>query len=273
MLDNAHKEQDITQAVTVEPALGRPDRSSLVPLYHQLFEILYAHIDQGYWKPNDMIPPESELKAIYGVSHITVRQALNALVNSGLIVRRRGKGSFVTNPSITSSLTHIINFAEDMSIRGLTPRTEVLEVSFPTVSKQTATKLGIEFGEKLLLIKRLRYANDEPLSVEYAILIPRYVPGIEENDFSKRSLHETLLTDYGIQIVQAEQTIRAIAASDELAQHLNIHVGDPLLAIERLCFSQRNIPVELLRLFYRADRYMLHAKLKGAVSSIASVES
>jgi GntR family transcriptional regulator len=251
------------QEVSTDPALGTLDRSSFVPLYHQLFEILYAHIEQGIWKPDDMIPPESDLKAIYGVSQITVRQALNVLANSGLIVRRRGKGSFVTRPTISANVTHIVNFADDMKQRGLTPRTEVIDMEIAVVSKPTATKLHIEPGEELIVIKRLRYANDEPLSIEHSMLIPRQVPGIMNNDFSARSLSETLLTDYGIQISHAEQTIRAMAASEENAALLRINAGDPLLAIERVCYTQRGTPVEMLRIYYRADRYMVHAQLKA----------
>ena len=101
------------------------DRDSLIPLYHQLYEILRANIDTGVWKPGDMISPESELQRQYGVSQITVRQALNILVDQGLIYRRRGQGSFVSQPVITSSLTHIVNFADDMRIRGHEPFTRV----------------------------------------------------------------------------------------------------------------------------------------------------
>jgi GntR family transcriptional regulator len=239
------------------------DRDSVVPLYHQLYEILRAHIDRGDWTPGDMIPTEAELNEKYGVSQITTRQALNGLVDAGLVYRQRGKGTFVARPVITSNLTRIVNFEEDMRQRGFAHRTEVLETALVQVSKNTAALLKIEVGEKLAQITRLRYADEEPLSVEKTFLVDKYCPGILEFDFSVVSLSKTLQQQYGITLSRAEQTIRAQSAGDDYADLLNIAPEDSLLVIERVAFSQHNIPIEFLRIFYRADRYSLHCELKG----------
>lgn len=239
------------------------DRASVIPLYHQLYEILRSHITSGIWQPGDMIPPESELKRQYGVSQITVRQALNILVDNGLIYRQRGQGTFVAKPMITSNLTHIINFAEDMRQRGLEPHTEVLDTQISPISQVTAGLLQAEVGEEIASIRRLRYANGEPLSIEHSCLLHRYVPGILQFDFSKRSLSEVLASEYDIIFSFAEQTIRAQSASPEHASTLQIEEDSPLLVVERVSYSQRHIPVEFLRIIYRADRYALHCELKG----------
>jgi GntR family transcriptional regulator len=239
------------------------DRESPVPLYHQLYEILRSHIELGVWKPGEMIPPESELKKRYGVSQITVRQSLNILVENGTIYRRRGKGTFVAQPMITSNLTHIVNFAEDMRNRGMEPYTELINSSTAVMSSSTAAFLNAEVGEELAVFKRLRFADGKPLSVEVSCLVHKYVPGILENDFSKRSLSETLAVDYHIVISRAEQTIRAQVAAANTAEYLGIDEDDPILVIERIGYSQHNIPVEFLRITYRGDRYALHCELKG----------
>ncbi len=240
------------------------DRASVIPLYHQLYEILRSHISSGIWQPGDMIPPESELKRQYGVSQITVRQALNILVDNGLIYRRRGQGSFVAQPVITSNLTYIVNFADDMRRRGLEPHTEMLDTHISPVSTATAKLLRVEIGEEIVAIRRLRYANGEPLSIENSCLLHRYVPGILQYDFSTRSLSEVLASEYDIVLVSAEQTIRAQLASPETASRLQVEEDSPLLVIERVSYSQRSIPVEFLRIIYRADRYALHCELKSA---------
>ena len=169
------------------------DRESVIPLYHQLYEILRSHIDSGIWQPGDLIPPESELKRQYGVSQITVRQALNILVDNGLIYRRRGQGTFVAQRMITSNLTHIVNFADDMKQRGMEPHTEVLDTSISPVSKATAELLRVEVGEEIASVRRLRYANGEPLSIENSCLLHKYVPGILQYDFSQQSFFKLFM--------------------------------------------------------------------------------
>jgi GntR family transcriptional regulator len=241
------------------------DRDSLIPLYHQLYEILRANIDDGIWQPGDMISPESELQQQYGVSQITVRKALNILVDQGLIFRRRGLGSFVAQPVITSNLTHIVTFAEDMRLRSHAFRTEMIETVLSPVSKATAEKLRVTVGEEIAAIMRLRYADDEPLSIEHSCLLHKYVPGILQYDFTQRSLSETLSSEYGLFWSRAEQTIRAQRVSSRYAKLLGMHEDDPLLVVERISYSQDNVPIEFLRISYRADRYALHCDLKGSI--------
>lgn len=254
-------------AISKNPALLEQqdtlDRGSPVPLYHQLYEILRDQIECGVWQPGETIPPESELKRRYGVSQITVRQSLNILVENGTIYRRRGQGTFVAQPVITSNLTHIVNFAEDMNNRGMQPHTKLIKFGLGVTSKKTADQLNIEVGDEIAVLHRLRYADGDTLSVEVSCLVHKYVPGILENDFSKRSLSETLATDYDIVISRAEQTIRAQIAPAKTAKQLGISEDSPILVIERIGYSQHNIPVEFLRIMYRADRYAMHCELKG----------
>lgn len=241
------------------------DRGSLIPLYHQLYEILRAQIDSGTWKPGDMIPPESELKRRYGVSQITIRQSLNILVDNGLIYRRQGQGTFVApQPTIAPNLTHIVHFADDMRQRGMKPGTKLLSAGTAVLSSVTARKLQVEPGEELSNIIRLRYADDQPLSVEHSCLLSKFVPGILKLDLAHRSLSEILATEYGIVAARAEQTIRAQQANEYALEWLGMTSDHVLLVIERVNYSQQNIPFEFLRIFYRADRYALQCELKQA---------
>lgn len=237
------------------------DRHSKYPYYQQLYEILRTKIARGDWQPGDMIPPESELIEQYQVSRSTVRQVLEMLVNEGLIYRQRGRGSFVSHPTLEQSMNRIVSFTEDMQQRGFTPGTRVLSASVLPAPDEIADKLQVQAGEDLACIRRLRLADNEPMSIEESYLVHRYCENILQHDYAKKPLREVLALEYGVRIVYAKQVIQAILAPEEPANLLAIKSNSALLFIERISFSQTRLPVEFLRLYYRADRYSLYNEL------------
>lgn len=237
-------------------------RDSKLPFYHQLYEILRQNIVRGEWQPDDMLPSEVELMERYNVSRITVRQALDELVNEGLIYRQRGRGTFVAHPTVDQALTRIISFTEDMRQRGFTPGTEVLFSGLEPASPEVAEKLQLEPGAELVRLDRLRLADNEPMSIEESHLVHRTCPGILQHDYAANPLREVLERHYGIRLVRAKQIIRAIAAPRKIADKLSIPANIPLLYIERISYSQQNIPIEFLRLYHRGDRYVLYNELR-----------
>jgi GntR family transcriptional regulator len=237
------------------------DRYSKLPFYQQLYEILRGRIQRAEWQPGDRLPSESELIDSFQVSRNTVRQVLEMLVNEGLIYRQRGRGTFVAHPTLEQSMTRIISFTEDMRQRGFTPGTRVLSASLITAAGDIAGKLEISPGEQLAYLRRLRLADGEPMSIEESYLIHRYCPNVLQHDYAKQPLREILEKDYGIRIASAKQVIQAILAPVELADLLDIRPQSALLFIERLSYSQSRIPVEFLRIYYRADRYSLFNEL------------
>lgn len=239
------------------------DRTSRLPLYYQLYEILRANITRGEWQPGDMIPPESELIERYRVSRTTVRQVLDMLVNEGLIYRQRGRGSFVAHPTVEQALVRIVSFTEDMRQRGFEPASKVLSSGLIPAPQDIAEKLQIEPGEELARLERLRLADDEPMSIEESYLVHRYCLGVLQGDYASNPLRQALEREYGIRLVRAKQVIRAILATPRLARLLSIPPRSALLFIERVSFSQQNVPVEFLRIYYRADRYSLYNELQG----------
>ncbi len=237
--------------------------TSKLPLYQQLYELLEERIRVGDWKPGDMIPPESELIASYKVSRITVRKVLEMLVAERLIVRERGRGSFVAQPKLEHGMTRIVSFTDDMRQRGFVPGTRIIFSGLVPAPRIIADALSVPEGEELARIDRLRLADDEPLCVEESFLIHRHIPGILEHDLVKDSLREIKQREYGIRWSRARQTIQAIAAPPDIARLLSIRTGSPLLYFERVTWSQDNIAMEYLRIYYRADRYILHNELVG----------
>jgi GntR family transcriptional regulator len=239
------------------------NRASKLPLYHQLYQILRSNITGREWQPGDMIPPESELIERYQVSRTTVRQVLEILANEGLIYREQGRGTFVAHPSVEHGLVRIMNFTEDMRMRGCEPSSKVLFSGLVPAPQDIAEKLRIEPGEELARLERLRLADGEPMGIEESYLVHRYCPGILRNDYITNSLREALDRDYGIRWIHARQTIRAILAPRNLADLLAIRPRSALLFIERVSYSQEDVPVEFLRTYYRADRYVLYNELQG----------
>jgi GntR family transcriptional regulator len=243
--------------------LDRVDRASKLPLYHQLYEILRGAILTGEWQPGDLIPPESELIDRYQVSRTTVRQVLDLLVNDGLIYRQRGRGTFVTHPTVDQGLSRIVSFTEDMRRRGFQPGTRVLASGVMPAPPEIAAHLRVEPGEELARLQRLRLADGEPMSIEESYFVHRHCQGILRHDYAARSLRETLEREYGIRLVRARQVIRAIPAAADLATVLSVRTKAPLLYIERVSFSQLEIPVEFLCVHHRGDRYALYNELVG----------
>jgi GntR family transcriptional regulator len=238
-------------------------RQSKLPLYQQLYDILHSELKRGQWKPGDMLPAESELMQRFEVSRITVRQVLDILVREGLIYRQQGRGTFVAHPTIEQTQVRIVSFTEDMRQRGFRPGTEVLEAGLVPAPADIAGKLAVEPGEELAHLRRLRMADDEPMSIEDAYLVHRYFPGVLSGDYTANPLRGTLEERYGVRLVRAKQVLRAVMAPRDLARLLSVRRGAALLFIERVSFSAQSVPVEFLRIHYRGDRYVLYNELAG----------
>lgn len=236
---------------------------SKIPLYQQLYEQLEGRIRSGQWKPGDRIPPESELITQYEVSRITVRKVLAMLVAEGLLVRERGRGSFVASPKLEHGMTTIVSFTDDMRQRGFSPGTRIIFMGLVPAPRAIADALSVPEGEELARIDRLRLADEQPMCVEESFLIHRHLPGILEHDLVNDSLREIKHREYGIRWSRARQTIQAVPAAPEIARLLSVKTGAPLLFFDRVTFSQDNVAMEYLRIYYRADRYILHNELVG----------
>ncbi len=237
-------------------------RASKVPLYYQLYEILDDQISEGVWQPEEMLPTENELVNRYQLSRATVRQAFELLVNKGKVYRRRGQGTFVSKPTFEQNLNRIISFWDDMHQRGLKPGTRVLSSELIEASEDVIENLEIEAKEELASLVRLRMADDEPLSVEHSLLVHKFCPGILEQDYANSSLRKMLADQYNIHISNAKQFIRAVPATDKLADLLDVDLNAPLLYIDRISYMDDGTPIEYLRINLRGDRYSFHSELR-----------
>jgi GntR family transcriptional regulator len=249
--------------MTIPNEVSSLNPRSLLPLYHQLFELLHHEITSGRWKPGDKIPAELELVSRYGVSRITVRKVLDLLAREGLIVRERGRGTHVAHLRLEHGLARVVSFTDDMRQRGFKAGTKVLFSGLQPAPESIARELGVPEGTELARLDRLRLADGEPMCIEQSYLVHRLLPGILDHDFSARSLREVKVGEYSIRWSRARQTIQAVLATPELAHVLAVKPNAALLFIERVSYSQEDVPVEFLRVYYRADRYILYSELSG----------
>lgn len=237
------------------------DKSSPMPLYHQLKEALIKIIESDY-KPGDLLPTEPEIEKMFSVSRMTVRLAMNALVEEGLVFKQQGRGTFVQSPKITHNLKSITSWTQQMKERGLTPKTVALEIKQVTPPKKIAVMLNLSTNETVIRIKRVRYANDEPMGIMTNYLSKAYVPDFLEKGLQEESLYDMLAREYGIRMIKAQETVEAREASEYEAEVLQIHAWSPVLFVTRLSYLEEEIPFEVVHLTSRADRYqyqiMLH---------------
>ncbi|OZD57065.1 GntR family transcriptional regulator [Rhodococcus sp. 06-1460-1B] len=234
-------------------------RDSQIPKHEQLRAIL-LHRCTKELSPGDLMPSERRLMEDYGVSRITVREAIGQLVNDGHLVRVRGKGTFVASRTVQSRL-HLASFSEEMRAQGLTPTTVVLFARLEKPSAATIRALGLVDGDRTYHIKRLRLADAEPVSVDDGWYRAELLPGLIDHDLSQ-SVYEAVRNHYGLTIDRAEQTVKATAADSDTSTLLGTKRGAPVLYFDRVSFSGDE-PIEHTESWYRCDRYQLSMEVQG----------
>ena len=236
-------------------------RSSPVPLYHQIRTLLLQQIESGRLKPGDAVPTERELIDRYGVSRITVRQALNSLAVDGLLYRQPGRGTFVRRSRIEQELASLTGFSEEMIARGLTPAARLISTTMLQPDAATATSLRLAPGQRVFHMVRLRLADREPMAVDVT-----YLPSDLGENLLKCNLDEALYAlleeKCGVELDWGDQAIEARLADDLTAKLLAIKKGMPILFMERVVYSVDGRPVEFTQTSYRADRYAYRVRLK-----------
>mgnify|MGYP002622119608 CR=1 FL=1 len=237
------------------------DPGSPVPKYFQLREILLDLIEANELPIGAAIPSERELCQRYGLSRMTVRQAVDHLVSEGRLHRVPGKGTFVARPKIEMTL-HLMSFTEDMRSRGMVPGARDLDRRVVRASTHLARQLGIRPGDEVHFIERLRTADGEPLCIERAHIPVALAPGLQDHDLTDRSLYALLESEYGIVFDAGELTIDAGIADPGDADLLRLPRGGAVLLLQHRSFAG-GVCAELGVSTYRADRYQLRTAIES----------
>ena len=236
-------------------------RDKAIPLYYQLETILRKKITSGDYSPDTPLPSEDALAEEYEVSRITVRQALSSLEQDGLVIRQRGKGTFVSERASTIELPRFTGSIEDLILMGKRTKTKIIESSWidpPDIIRQ---QLKVKDG-KVLRIEKVRYIEGDPFSHVFNYLPPELGNNLPMNLVKSKPMLMILEDELGVRANEAEQSVEATIADAEDASLLDIRVGDPLLKAERTVYDDKGNPVEYVSVVYRADKYAFTMKLK-----------
>jgi GntR family transcriptional regulator len=224
-----------------------------LPLFAQLKETIIGAIEQGDFGPGDQLPSQRELCHQYGMSHMTVRRAINELVNEGVIRAVPGKGLYVAEKTQFVDTNSLKGFEEQMAGLGVKATTKMLDFGIVNASKTIASTLGLEVGTPLVYISRLRLADGKPLSITDAYLPHLLCPGVLDQDLAENSLFVTLRTQYGLNLASSSSTVGAVLANKEQAALLNLALPAALLYREQVTYLDNDQAIELSRTFLRGD--------------------
>jgi GntR family transcriptional regulator len=251
------------QAPLKVTAIPRPraSRKGGIPLYYQIMRDLKEQIVSGKLGPGDRLPSEAEHTRRFGVSRVVIRQALRILEDQELIVRVKGKGTFVSDsvaedatPRISGSLEDLIHIGADTTIK-------VVEFRLVKATADLAEVFGDREGDDLFNVKRIRLVGGRPLAV-----LVNHVPysigaTIPLSDLTKEPLIVLIEKRAGVRVEWASQVFQAVAADEEMARLLEVDILTPLLKLTLTAYSTGAMVVDLAHVFYRSDRYYHHGFL------------
>lgn len=237
------------------------NKSSHIPIYIQIEEELKRRIDWGEYIVGEPITSERELSVIFGVSRMTVRQAIPNLVLNGSLYREKGRGTFVSKPKLEQPLNALTSFTEDMRARGLVPSNKLIKFEKQPPPFDIARGLLLEEGEEVYFIVRIRNADEQPMAIERTYIPVRALPNLTEESFNG-SLYRLVEDTYGLKMGNAIQQMEASIVAKEDSKYLQIDPSAVVLMIKRISYLTDGRPVELVRSSYRADRYKFISEIQ-----------
>lgn len=238
------------------------DRTSLLPFYHQLKQILIADIQRPSAQPGDRLPSDHELCRTYDVSRTVVRQALSELETAGLIERVKGRGTFVAHPKTAEGLVQsLTGLYEDVAARGGHLVSQVLHCEVIPADDAVARGLQIAVGAPVVFLERLRFVDGQPWVLTATHIPYDLAPGLESEDFSQQSLYAVLERKYGIELKSGRRGVEASVAGSALARQLGISRGAAVLVLSSISVGGSDRPVEMFIAYHRGDRSRFEVEL------------
>ena len=230
---------------------ARATAPTFSPLYRQIKDFLIGSLERGEWGPGDAIPSEGELAQRFNVSQGTVRKAIDEMAAENLLVRRQGKGTFVSTHSDPRSFYRFLRLLPDDGV-AVPSASDPFYCESVQATPEVAAALGLQPGDPVIHVKRLLRFAGETVVFDQIYLAADLFNGLtlEALRGGERSLYSLFESDFGVRMINAEERLRAIAAEPESADLLGVAVGDPLLLVERTAYTYGNKPVEWRRGLY-----------------------
>jgi len=236
--------------------------NSKIPFYYQLANTIEEKIKDGTWKKGEKISSERELCVIYKVSRITVRNAINELEKQGKLEKIQGKGTFVVGRNIVQNLGNVYSFSKEMEKQGKITSTKLLIQEVIKADFKIAMQLGINEGDEVVYLERLRNADDQPIILEKSYFNYKKYPFILTLDLKTKSLYRSLENEFGIVIDKAIETFNACSLTSEECAQLNCHKGQYGLFVRRTSYCKDSI-VCYSTIVSKGDIYEFTVKLEA----------
>ncbi|MCJ7585719.1 MAG: GntR family transcriptional regulator [Anaerolineales bacterium] len=235
----------------------RLDTTSPIPFYYQIREQLRQQITSGQLEPGDTLPSEAQLCTETGVSRMTARQALTQLANEGLVIRQRGRGTFVAAPKTILPNVQVtgMSYTEIMGQAGMSAGARVLAQEVLPASAEVAAQLRLATGERIIRIVRTRLAAGEIMSLETSFYPHSLFPDLAEADLTDASIYRFLEQRYGIAPAYAVDTIEISVAGAYEAENFKVNEGAPIVLVTTLGCLANDTPVVFTQTIHRGDRF------------------
>lgn len=235
------------------------DKSSFVPAYAQVMELLEETIRSGQFLPERPLPSEADLARRFGLSRMTVRRALALLAEKGLVFTRQGKGTFVAQPRLANVSFRLEELPEFALNRGMSTSSRLLEANVLRAPAAVAAVLQVPPTARVLYIRRLFLADNEPLACDRKYLPYEKGKPYLEAEIEYLPLHQIVNRHSDVLPVSNEVTIRAVSVDEDDARVLGVSPGDPAFQIEETLLAVGGKPVAWGKTVCRGDRYQLTA--------------
>jgi GntR family transcriptional regulator len=247
-----------------DPALI-PLRQSSVPLWVRIERSLRQMLLSETYPIGSQLPSEPALAATFGVSRMTVRQAVQRLVSEGHLTRGRGRGTFVTRPPVRREVStqYLDGFFATLTGRGHQVETQVLNLRQEPADHRVASALQLTTGTHVYRLERLRFVDGEPVSIQTSYLPVLLVLGLEQYDFTTVSLYEVLSKRLGLAVLAIDQTISALTANPNHAHLLRLPVGSALLHVDKVARTDNDTPLEFGQLLFNPSAYQLTMSIRS----------
>ncbi|XCP85736.1 GntR family transcriptional regulator [Roseburia hominis] len=230
------------------------NRRNATTLSEQLKDIIYDKIRTGEWKANEMIPSENKLSEMYGISRMTARGVITQFVSQGILHRIPGKGTFVSDTKLEVSTFEYSGVRGQLEEQGHSVRTKLISCEKMRADDFVSGKLGIRMGEEHYVIKRVRYANEIPISFHESYVPVKLCPDLEENDLENGLLCRIMRANYHLNRSRMVETLESYSADREKAKYLDIKPGFSLILLQDKLFTAENVLYEYSRVFFRGDK-------------------
>ena len=231
----------------------RIEKNSIIPVYHQLYEILLDLINQGKLKVHDRLPSENELKTRYSISRYTAQRALKKLVDQGIAYRNQGLGTFVADKMITYSITALLSYSAEIVGLHKTTRSKLIHAYEIPASTLIAEKLDVPENSRVYTVQRIRYVNDMPMSIQTSFLPKALVPDLIRKEFKEDSLFKTISKEYGHQVGKASESLKAVKANPLEKKIFDLKKNDAVFLLERVTRLKSGVILEFAKTILRGD--------------------